>query len=430
MIRSHYISEAKSQVGQTVTLAGWAHEIRDIGKVRFVMLRDKTGIVQVFAKKGGVPDEVFDALAPPKETVLAVTGQVVASKIATGGVELVPSKVEVLGAMSAKAPFDVTDKVPAELDVRLDHRYVDLRRPSVQAIFRVKAQAARAFRESLVRQNFEEIHPTCLVAAATEGGADLFKVQYFEREANLAQSPQLYKQLAVVGGMDKVFMTTPVFRAEKHNTLSHLNEVLQMDIEMGFCDEEDAMDVLERTFLDILKHVSATCPAELEVLGAPIKVPEKVPRYTYTELVEKLKAAGVAMEWGDDFDREKEAKLYELLGEEAYFITRWPTAIRAFYSMPLKEDPKICRAFDLMYKGLEISSGAQRVHVPEILIAQLESRGLDPAQFEFYINAFRVGAPPHAGWSVGIERLVMKMCNLHNIREAAMFPRDRNRLTP
>ncbi len=431
MLRTHYISEAKSLVGKTVTLSGWAHDVRDLGKVRFLLLRDKTGIIQVFAKKGGVEDSLFELMVHPRETVLAVKGKVVESKIAAGGVELLPSHIDVLSTPTVKMPLDVTGQVPAELDVRLDNRYVDLRKPIVNAIFKIKSHVSHAFRHSLFAQGFDEIHPPCLVAAATEGGADLFKVQYFEREANLAQSPQLYKQLAVIGGMDKVFMTTPVFRAEKHNTLSHLNEVLQMDVEMGFCDENDAMDALERTLLDILKQVKKECGAELKAIGADeLEVPKKVPRYTYTELVEKLNAAGVSMEWGDDFDREKEAKLLSILGDEAYFITGWPTAIRAFYSMPFADKPETCRAFDLMYRGLEISSGAQRIHIPDLLVKQLKARDLDPAAFEFYINAFRTGAPPHAGWSIGIERLTMQICRLNNIREAALFPRDRHRLTP
>lgn len=431
MLRSHYVSQAKSLVGQTVKLAGWAHDARDLGKVRFLLLRDKTGIIQVFAKKGGVPDELFEKMAPVRETVVQVQGKVVASKIATGGVELVPESLSILSTPSVKIPIDITGQVPAEMDIRLDNRSVDLRKPSVEAIFKIKSHVSHAFRHSLFGQGFDEIHPPCLVAAATEGGADLFKVQYFEREANLAQSPQLYKQLAVIGGLDKVFMTTPVFRAEKHNTLSHLNEVLQMDVEMGFCDENDAMDVLERTFLDILKQVKKECGEELKLAGVPdLAVPETVPRHTYTSLVEKLNAAGVKMAWGEDFDREKEAKLLSILGDEAYFITGWPTAIRAFYSMPFENKPETCRAFDLMYRGLEISSGAQRIHIPELLIKQLQVRNLDPSQFEFYVNAFRTGAPPHAGWSIGIERLTMQICRLHNIREASLFPRDRHRLTP
>jgi len=430
MIRTHYISDAKKKIGHEIVLAGWVHDCRDLGKVRFILLRDKSGIIQVFAKKGEVDDKLFENMSQPRETVLEVKGKVVESKIASGGVEVAPSGVKIISSPSVKIPIDITGKVPAELDVRLDSRYVDLRQPKTRAIFKIKSETSRAFRESLISQGFEEIHTPCLVAAATEGGADLFKVQYFEKEANLAQSPQLYKQLAVVGGMDKVFMTTPAFRAEKHNTLTHLNEVLQMDIEMGFCDENDAMDVLEKTLIDILEYISKECKPELELLNSSIKIPKKIPRYEYGELVKKLSASGVKMEWGDDFDREKEAKMQEILGDEAYFITKWPTQIRAFYSMPFEDNPKICKAYDLMYRGLEIASGAQRIHIPELLINQLKARGLEPDEFEFYINAFRVGAPPHAGWSIGIERLVMKMCNLHNIREATLFPRDRTRLTP
>ncbi len=412
-------------------MAGWAHEIRDIGKVKFILLRDRSGILQVFGKKGAIPDEVFDAMVMPKETVIAVSGQIVSSKIASGGVELVPTKIEVLGQVTVKMPVEVTDKTQAELDTRLDGRHVDLRRTQPSAIFKIKSEAMFAFRSHLRGEGFQEIVPPCIVAAATEGGTDLFKVQYFEHEANLAQSPQLYKQLAIVGGMDKVFMTTPVFRAEKHNTVSHLNEVLQMDIEMGFCNESDAMDVLERTALAMLSHVKNSCQKELDSLGAPLAVPDSVQRHTYSSLVDRLNSAGVKIEWGDDFDREKEARIMELLGHpELYFITDWPTEVRAFYSMPRDDDPRICRAFDLMFRGLEISSGAQRIHLPDLLVKQLRSRSLDPEQFKFYVDAFKCGAPPHAGWSIGIERFTMKVCNLANIREAAMFPRDRTRLRP
>jgi nondiscriminating aspartyl-tRNA synthetase len=233
----------------------------------------------------------------------------------------------------------------------------------------------------------------------------------------------------VIGGMDKVFMTSPVFRAEKHNTLTHLNEVLQMDCEIGFCTDSDALDVLEKTFLDILKTVKESNQKELELLDSPINI-QKVPRYTYTQLVDKLNSEGIPMNWGEDFDREKEAKLNQILGVEAYIIKDWPTKIRAFYSMPYQDDENICKAYDLIYKGLEISSGAQRIHIPELLEKQLRFHGCNPKDFKFYVDAFRVGAPPHAGWSIGLERLVMKICNLQNIREATLFPRDRHRLSP
>lgn len=430
MYRTHYISDARQQADKEITIAGWVHEVRDLGKLKFVQVRDRSGIIQVTAKQGREPDAVLAAMSQPKETVVSVTGKIVASKIAEAGCELIPSKFEVLNEITTKVPFEVTGKVPADLDVRLDYRYVDLRTANTAAIFRIRGEISGAFRTFAHSKGFVEVHPPTIVEAATEGGADVFKVQYFEKDAYLVQSPQLYKQLAVIGGMDKVFMTVPVFRAEKHNTLTHLNEALQMDIEAGFITPKEAVDYLEQFTLHILNHVKKECSEELKTLKRELVVPSSIPRHTYTELVDKLNSNGADFKWGEDFSRETEAKLSEVLGYSTYFITEWPTAIRAFYSMPNEEDPKICNAYDLNYEGLEISSGAQRVHKPEILIQQLKNRNLNPQDFEFYINAFRVGAPPHCGWSIGCDRLTMKVCGLHNIREAVMFPRDRVRVKP
>ncbi|MEM2138066.1 MAG: aspartate--tRNA(Asn) ligase [Candidatus Anstonellaceae archaeon] len=430
MYRTHYISDAKKLLDKEVTVAGWVHEVRDLGKLKFVSVRDRTGVIQVTAKHGREPDAALSAMSQPKETVVSVTGKIVASKIAEAGCELIPSRFEVLNEITTKVPFEVTGKVPADLDVRLDYRYVDMRQFSTSAIFKIRGEIAFAFREAARMNGFVEVHPPTIVEAATEGGADVFKVQYFEKDAYLVQSPQLYKQLAVIGGMDKVFMTVPVFRAEKHNTLTHLNEALQMDIEAGFITPKEAVDYLEKFTLHILNHVKKECDEELKALKRELIVPSSIPRHTYTELVEKLNADKEQFRWGDDFSRETEALLADELGYSTYFITEWPTAIRAFYSMPNEENPKICHAYDLNYEGLEISSGAQRVHKPDILIQQLKSRNLDPAEFEFYINAFRVGAPPHCGWSIGLDRLTMKVCGLHNIREAVLFPRDRVRVRP
>ena len=431
MLRTHYVSEINPGMnGQEVALAGWVHEIRNLGKICFIQLRDRTGIAQVTAKKGVVPDEVIAKMNFVKESVVQVKGKVVASAQAKKGYEIVPSSVVDLNPVEGVIPFEVTGKVPAEMDVRLDNRHIDLRRLETNAVFRVQHEVLKAFRETLMGLGFEEIRPPCIAAAATEGGTEVFKVEYFEKHAFLVQSPQLYKQLAVIGGMDKVFMTVPVFRAEKHNTTTHLNEVLQMDIEMGFCDHNDAMDVLAKVAVNVLADVKKNCSEALKTLNVEIKVPETVPRYTYSQCVEKLKGAGAAMEWGQDFTKEQEKKLIELIPEELFFITEWPTACRAFYSMPVEGKPELCNAFDLMYRGLELASGAQRIHKPGILVEALKSRNLNPDDFEFYIRAFKMGAPPHAGWSIGLERLTMKLTGMENIREACLFPRDRTRLTP
>jgi aspartyl-tRNA synthetase len=427
--RTHYIKDIKKEFEKEVIICGWVHEIRDIGKIRFLQIRDKTGIIQLTAKKEIIP-EIFEKLDLPKETVLSVKGIVKKSKIAKSGIELEPIDIEILNTLSAKVPFELTGKVPAELDTRLDYRYADLRRPQTYAIFKIRSIIANAFRNFMLKEGFEEIHPPVLVAAATEGGAELFEVKYFEKKAYLAQSPQLYKQLAIIGGMDKVFMFMPVFRAEKHNTLEHLNEIIQMDCEIGFADDNHAIDILEKTFLSILKEVKQKASEQLELLNTTLDIPTKIPRYTYSQLIEKLQKNDIKIEFGEDFSREHEAKLNQILGEEAYFITKWPTSIRAFYSMPEEENENICKAYDLVYRGLEISSGAQRIHLPDLLIKQLQKKGQNPENFKFYIDAFRIGAPPHAGWSIGLDRITMKVCNLKNIREATMFPRDRIRLTP
>ncbi|MFA4946523.1 MAG: aspartate--tRNA(Asn) ligase [Candidatus Micrarchaeia archaeon] len=429
MMRTHYVKDAPA--GETVTLAGWVHELRDLGKVKFLVLRDKTGTIQLTLKNASTPPDVLETYGKlVKETAVVATGRVEQSKIASSGVEMFPSSLEVVGAVHKKVPVDVTGAVPADLDVRLDNRFIDLRRPEVAAVFRVRAEAQRAFREAALALGCQEINTPTVVASSTEGGSDLFEVKYFEEKAFLAQSPQLYKQLAVIGGMDKVFMTVPVFRAEKHNTTQHLNEVTQMDVEIGFADEEDGLNCLETVFLHILASVKKNCVPELALLGAEVKDYESIPRYTYSQVVDALASAGFPMTWGEDFSKEAEAKIPEALGTDLFFVTRWPTKVRAFYSMPLEENPEVCRAYDLVYKGMEMSSGAQRIHTPELLIAQLKARGLKPADFESYIDAFRYGAVPHAGWSIGAERLTMQLCGLKNIREAALFPRDRHRLRP
>ena len=429
-LRTHYVNQLSPDMnGHEVTLAGWVHEMRELGKLKFLLLRDRTGIAQVTIKAGEAPPEVAK-IHLIKESVVSVRGRVKREPQSRKGYEIVPLEIVDLNPISAMVPFEVTGKVPAEIDVRLDNRYIDLRRLETRAVFKVQHEVMRAFREKLLELGFEEIRPPCIVAAATEGGADVFKFSYFDREAFLAQSPQLYKQLAVIGGMDRVFMTMPVFRAEKHNTTTHLNEVLQMDIEMGFGDHNDAMDVLEKTTLHIISSVRKNCAEQLATLGQKLDVPKEVPRYTYTEIVEKLNKHGVEMEWGEDFSKEQERRMLELVKDELFFITEWPTRVRAFYSMPVEGRPEVCNAFDLMYRGLEIASGAQRIHLPELLVKALKARGLDPAGFEFYIKAFRLGAPPHAGWSIGLERLTMKLTGRENIREACLFPRDRTRLTP
>ncbi|MGB9732898.1 MAG: aspartate--tRNA(Asn) ligase [Candidatus Micrarchaeia archaeon] len=429
MLRSHYINElGPSLEGKEVRLCGWVHEVRNIGKIIFMLLRDNTGIVQVTAKEGVASKELMKSMDLPKESVVMVKGVVSKSSEAKKGFEIIPNEVVNLNPLSTKIPFEVTGKVPADLDVRLEYRYIDLRRRETTAIFKIESTMLRAFREILSKDGFVEIRTPSIVAAATEGGTELFPVEYFEKKAYLSQSPQLYKQLAVIGGFDKVFMIMPVFRAEKHNTTEHLNEITQMDIEMGFANHEDVIRVLKKVGIGIIKEVKKRNSDELQELGVELNVPKPI-EVTYSKVIEKLNENGVSIEFGEDLGREHEEMIAKLYGDFVV-LKGYPTKIRAFYTMPSEKDPEISNSFDLIYKGIEVSSGAQRIHIPQLLEDAIRRRGMDPKNFEFYVNAFRQGAPPHAGWSIGLERFAMKITNKSNIRECSLFPRDRNRITP
>ncbi|MGI0100404.1 MAG: aspartate--tRNA(Asn) ligase [Candidatus Micrarchaeaceae archaeon] len=429
MIRTHMINELNAGMdGSEVTLAGWVHEVRETSKIVFLILRDSTGIVQVVAKKGEVSDSIVKDATLPKESVVEVKGTVRRNAEAKKGFEIIPKSISNLNPLSRQVPFEVTGKVPAEIDVRLNHRYVDLRRLEVNAIFKIESTILQSFRDFLMGKGFREIRTPTIVGEATEGGSEVFPVVYFEKEAFLAQSPQLYKQLALIGGMDKVFMVVPVFRAEKSNTVYHLTEVTQMDIEMAFADADDAIKLLGDAVTYIIGQVTKKNKEDLDTLGVDLEVPE-VKTVTYNEAVAALQKKGITMKHGEDFPREAEEKLNDIYGD-AIILRDYPRDVRAFYTMPKEDDPELTNSYDFLYKGLEISSGAQRIHNPEMLVESLKRKGLNPENFAFYVDAFRVGAPPHAGWSIGLERLAMRITGSKNIRECSLFPRDRKRLAP
>ncbi|MDE1762200.1 MAG: aspartate--tRNA(Asn) ligase [Candidatus Micrarchaeota archaeon] len=429
MLRTHYVSELSPDMeGKEVKIAGWVHEVRNIGKISFMLVRDHTGIVQVTAKVEDLGEEAVKATQMPRESVVLVEGIVKSNKQSKLGFEIIPKKIVNLNPLEMAIPFDVTGKVPAELDTRLNHRHIDLRRIETTAIFNIESTVLSSFRSILTKQKFQEIRSPTIVDAATEGGAELFAVKYFERMVYLAQSPQLYKQLAVIGGMDRVFMILPVFRAEKFDTPFHLNESTQMDVEMGFADHNDAIKVLVKVASGIVGDVIKKNQRDLELLGHKLEKVKPVV-LTYKKALDKLNANGHKIEFGQDFSREHENALQSMYGD-MLVVKEYPTAIRAFYSMPNQKHPEISNSYDLLYKGLEISSGAQRIHIPKLLEKAIADRGMNPANFEFYLNAFKEGAPPHAGWSIGLERFTMKLAGVQNIREASMFPRDRGRVVP
>jgi nondiscriminating aspartyl-tRNA synthetase len=430
--RTHYSKQIKPDMKEEeVVLMGWIHEMRDLGGIIFVLLRDRDGVSQITAPSKKISPELFEELRKlKKESVIAVKGRVQESGKAPGGVEIIPIEIKLLSESKLPLPLDTTEKTHAEIDTRLDSRFIDLRKHSVSAIFKIKSRMLHSVRNFLESQDYTEINTPKIGASATEGGTELFPITYFEREAFLGQSPQLYKQMMMASGFDSVYEIAPIFRAEEHDTLRHLNEVTSIDVETAFTDDIDAMDLLERMVVDAVTEVKKYCQDDLDTLKFDLQVPETpFPRIEYDEMVDMVNSKGVHMEHGEDMPRAAEKAMGEMM-DGYYFITGWPTAIKPFYVMPNAENPLKSCAFDLMYKDLEISSGAMRVHDHDLLVEKIKKQGLNPDSFNRYLAAFEYGMPPHAGWGVGAERFTMTMTGLKNIRETVLFPRDRRRLTP
>jgi nondiscriminating aspartyl-tRNA synthetase len=433
ILRTHYSGEIRPEMeGQEVALAGWAHEVRNLGGISFLILRDREGLAQVTVFKKAADKSLVEALKSlSRESVVLVKGKVKAEPKAPRGFEIVPSEIRALSMAEVPLPMDPTGKVECELDTRLDARFLDIRRPCALAAFEIESAVLRSLRDYFYSKGITEVFTPKIVAAATEGGTDLFPISYFEREAFLNQSPQLYKQMLMSAGMDRVFEIGPIFRAEEHDTRRHLNEAISIDIEISFADDKDVMALLEEAVAGAYRYVAENCQRQLGVIGLDLQVP-KTPfkRITYTEALDLAKEGGKAgMKWGDDIDTETERFLGETIGEH-YFLTDWPSSIKPYYTQPYEDQPEVCKGFDMMHPRMELSSGAQRVHDYYTLVARIKEKGLDPAGFEFYLQAFRYGMPPHAGWGLGLSRLVMTMLNLENIRDAVIFPRDRRRLVP
>lgn len=432
MIRTHYSNQITPEMNaNTVTVCGWAHEIRDLGGIMFLVVRDREGLIQVTLFKKAIDKNVLEVVKSiSRESVVCVTGTVKKEAKAPNGYELVPTAVTVLGKAESPLPMDTTGKVDADLDTRLDVRFMDMRRLRTTSIFRLRNLLLKSIREYLDREGFVEITTPKVVATATEGGTALFPITYFEREAFLNQSPQLFKQLMMSGGLDRVYEIGPIFRAEEHDTRKHLNEATSIDIEASFIDNEDVMVILENLVNYVYKYIAENGQVYLKNLGVEIKIPQlPFKRITYTEAIKIAKDNGEQIEWGDDLSTESEHSIGKTIGEH-YFITDWPSKIKPFYALPYEDKPELCRAFDMMHPRMELSSGAQRVHDHDLLRKRITAQGLNADGFDFYLKAFKYGMPPHSGWGVGAERLLMTMLGIENIREVVLFPRDRRRLSP
>jgi nondiscriminating aspartyl-tRNA synthetase len=416
--------------GEEVTIFGWVQEIRDLGGIRFVILQDREGTIQVTVPKKKVSAEVLsksDVLQ--KRYSVGVKGTVKKTNMTPRGIEVLPKEIKILGTATLQLPIDITGKTPALIEARLDARALDLSQEKNIAAFKIQHSAVEAIRGFLFEKGFLEVHTPRIIASATEGGAALFAVDYFGEKAFLAQSPQLYKEQLTMS-LEKVFEVGPFFRAEESHTRRHLSEFVSVDIEQAFADAEDVMRLLEQLMQHTCRAVKEKCQKELAVLKHKLQVPT-VPfkRLTYDEVLGDLKKEGVEVPWGEDIPTEA----FRVLGKlypSFYFITDWPTHSKAFYIKPREDNPDLCEGFDLMWRWIELVSGGTRIEEKNLLMARLKEQGLNPDAFKFHLQAFDYGMPPHAGWAIGLERLTMMLTGKKNIREVAFYPRDRDRLTP
>ncbi len=426
---------APTDHGKEAVLAGWVEDVRNLGGIAFLIVRQRDGTFQATIKKKSDPDLFTRASKVVRESVVAVHGKIEPNAQVRNGWELVATTLDVLSPAAAPLPLPIADKVGADMDTRFDNRPLDLRKPERRAIFRVRSLVAAAFRSYLDGQGFVEVQTPKLAGAGAEGGATLFETNYFGRRAFLSQSPQLYKQMLMSTGLDRIYEIAPAFRAEPSDTVRHVTEFTSFDGEVSWIErQEDFFPLLERAVDSAIERVRAECKAELALLQVDPKRPAiPLKRLSYPEALEILRGRGKRLRDGEDIDTEGEKILGQEMGREGrdlYFITEYPMAIKPFYVMAKPNEPEYSYSFDLEYKGDEMASGGQREHRYDVLLARLKEKGLNPENFEFYLKAFRYGMPPHGGWGFGLDRFIQKLLDLPNIREAILFPHDRVRLVP
>lgn len=425
--RTHYSSEiSPSNEGKDVTVMGWIISARSHGNISFVNIRDSMGEIQIVAKAGNCPDEIREKLAKLKEhSCIGVVGTVKSSQKAPGGIEIVPKELRVFSEVEKIPPFEPHAKTVKNIDTRLEIRAVDLRRDVLQKIFLARSQVLKSIRDYFYENNFVEINTPKMIATATEGGAALFPIFYYNKEAFLAQSPQLYKEQLTMS-FEKVFEIAPIFRAEPSRTNRHLSEAISIDMEEAYTDYNDVMLRIEQIIKKSVKTVQEFAKSENAEFTVP-DVPDKIPQYAYSELVKKMQDVGDKTEWGDDL---YPSNLKKIGLKGFYFIKDWPLAPKPFYVKASSKDPKISESFDLMFDDLELSSGSTRIEKRQELEERMKNKGMKTDAFEYHLGVFEYGVPPHAGCGIGLERLMMALTGTENIRDTTFYPRDVDRLTP
>ncbi|MBU3193662.1 aspartate--tRNA(Asn) ligase [Clostridium algidicarnis] len=424
------VSELENHISKRVEIKGWVYRIRKLKSITFIILRDRTGFVQCV-----VENSHMDISGVKLESVVSVIGEVKESNNTFNPFEVLIEKFQVINSSISELPIEINkNELDINLDTMLNNRVLSLRHPKVNAIFKIQNIIVQAFRQLLINEGFTEVFTPKIVAEGAEGGTDMFEVKYFENKAYLAQSPQFYKQMMVGAGFERVFEVAHVYRAEQHNTNRHLNEYVSMDFEMGFIkDEEDIMEMEERLLKFMLNKLEEEGKIYLETLNVDMpKIENKIPKIKFSEALEILEKEYNKTDLDGDLDPEGEKLICryakEKLGCDFIFLTHYPRRKRPMYTMPYGEDET--RSFDLLFRGVEITTGGQRIHDYNMLIKNIEYKGLTPENYENYTSLFKYGMPVHGGLAIGLERITAQLLGLQNVREASLIPRDRTRLVP
>jgi nondiscriminating aspartyl-tRNA synthetase len=415
-----------------VIIMGWVASIRDHGNIQFIILRDMYGEIQVTVKKRECSESLFQLAKEIKEhSSIGVRGKIRPQEKVPNGAEIVPIEIRVFSIARKAAPFLVQSRTSTVgIDTRLDLRAVDLRRNYLGSIFRIRQTAVNSVRAFLSEQKFNEVNTPKMIATATEGGAALFPIFYYDREAFLAQSPQLYKEQLTMA-FESVFEIGPIFRAEPSRTNRHLSEAISIDVERAFVDYNDIMSLLERMIskiVDILKEKNQDDLEYLQLQLPSVDLPFS--KYSYSDIIDRLQEAGERIQWGDDISPQIMKSIQHEHLNDFYFIIDWPTSTKPFYIKPSATDSRICESFDLMCGGLEVSSGSTRINHKDQLVERMAKQGLKPEAFDYHLRVFDYGVPPHAGFGLGLERLMMALTKVENIRDVTLYPRDIDRLAP
>ena len=424
--RTHLIEDLNSSMeGQDVLFGGWVVDLRKLGKMAFLTVRDVTGMCQVIVK--GDAMSLLEGLN--RQSVVRILGKVQASKAKDFDFEISATELQVLAKAEYPLPIDPIGRLESDIDNRLNSRALDMRNQKTASIFKLRSQVLASIRETLIKRKFIEINTPKIIGSASEGGADLFSLDYFGKQGYLAQSPQLYKEQMTIG-LERVFEISSFYRAEKSHTGRHLSEFTSVDIEAAMMDYTDVMDVLESIVVDVFKNTAENSKTEQKEIGHEIKVPNSpFERVTYTQALEELGDMDIKLEFGEDL---QDSHLRSLGDKHPgfFFLTDWPMKLKPFYIHEKDDDPTLSRSFDLQYGYLELSSGGRRLHDPEQLRSRLKEQDLDPTSFEEHLKTFGWGMPPHSGWGMGLDRLMTVLIGIDNVREVVLYPRDPDRLKP